>query len=121
MAVAIGGPDPACPRLEGIFDGLLVDTFVEREVAALALHDDQDIVAVQQLDIGPDSSAGRVAHPLVAVFQPQVLLGPSLVMKEPVEDALPNPLLGSVANRLVADQTLEGGFASVGNHRTEIG
>ena len=49
------------------------------------------------------------------------LQGPPLVVDEPVEDALTNPLLGSRTNRLVADQALNGRFGSVGDHRIEVG
>ena len=74
------------------------------DIAAFAFHDDQNVVTVEQLDVGSNSGARRIAHPSVALFQPQVVLGPSLVVDEPVQDALANPLLGSRANRLVADQ-----------------
>ena len=121
MALAVCGPNPASPGLDGILDCLLVDAFVERDIAAFALHDDQDIAIVEQLDVGPNPGASRVAHPSVALLQPQVFLGPPLVVDEPVEDALTNPLLGGRTNRLVADQALNGSFGSVGDHRVEVG
>ena len=120
VALAVRGPDPASPGLDGIFDCLLVDAFVERDIATFALHDDQDVAIVEQLDVGPNSGADRVAHPWVAPLQPQVFLGPSIVVDEPVEDTLANPLLGSGTNRLVADQALNGSFGSVGDHRIEV-
>ena len=39
--LTVGGPGPARPGLDGTFDSLPVDAFVERDIAALALHHDQ--------------------------------------------------------------------------------
>ena len=93
-----------------------------RTLGSLALHDNPDVVPiVQQLDVGPNSGAGRVAHPSVALFQAQVVLGPALLVGKPVADALANPLLRSRPNRLVADEALAGVFGSVQSGGTFTG
>ena len=98
VSLPVRRSDPARPGLDGILDCLLVDAFIERDVASLALHNHQDSAVAEQLDVGPNSGASRVAHPVVALLQPQFVLGLPLVVNEPVEDALAHPLLGCRAH-----------------------